>query len=721
MAKHPRKRQKLDEDDKRNYKSGQDKVVSRRPLGTSFLADDEAEKDDEERRLESMLFGTKFVPRDVAGMGLVASDGEEEGDGEGRDEGDGQLQHLSDSDLFFIDDGAPAPIYDSDPGSIESRDEYGDVEEEGEGEGVEGVEGVEGEGDLGSRNSDSEDGSPPRSRSLAPSAGSKSTSLAPKFKSKTKPKNHAAWTDLADEPLTVSLATSNPRLRKLRDAPDEDTVSGKEYESRLRRQFERINPQPLWAAKARKAARQRRKKDVLTGDEGSGEEEDEVVLDLSNTTTGILASGRRRTGRSVVLPPEKISIERLRDANQSVQDSNYGQVRSLAFHPSEQVPVLCVGTTDRRIRLFNIDGHTSPLLQTLHVPSLPITSQTSAQFHPSGSSLLLTGPRPFFYTHDLQSGTTTRHARGLWGATFSAASDTTAALLSSFSHNSRKRSRNATSASGPGDGEGKAGGNVKNRGIGEGMEISAFSPYPGDILAVAGRGGHVHLVDWKSGAGQVITSLKCGAAGGGVKSLWWVPPTPSDSPSILGSSSLVETSSRPHLAVLSGDAEVYLWDVGQRRCVRRWKDEGGFKGAGRYMTGAVGHGGDGWLAIGSTSGFINVYGADSFSSNPELTSNPKPMKSIPNLLTPISTLRFNHDAQLLAIASQEKKDAMRLMHLPSLTSFANWPTSSTPLGHVTAVDFSARSEYIVIGNTRGRVLLYHLRDYGISGNAFLMI
>lgn len=164
--------------------------------------------------------------------------------------------------------------------------------------------------------------------------------------------------------------------------------------------------------------------------------------------------------------------------------------------------------------------------------------------------------------------------------------------------------QSSTSIFGLDDGDGSKGGksNAKSGGNGEGMELSAFSPYPGDILAVAGRGGHVHLVDWKSGAGQVVASLKCGAAGGGIKSLWWVPASssPSSDPSPLGSS-LVEpssASSRPHLAVLSGDAEVYLWDVGQRRCVRRWKDEGGFRGAGRYMTGAVGHGGEGWLAIG---------------------------------------------------------------------------------------------------------------------------
>lgn len=110
--------------------------------------------------------------------------------------------------------------------------------------------------------------------------------------------------------------------------------------------------------------------------------------------------------------------------------------------------------------------------------------------------------------------------------------------------------------------------------------------------------------------------------------------------------------------------------------------------------------------------------------------SPKPLKAIANLTTSISTLRFNHDSQLLAIASNTKKDQMRMVsyavlcglvvnskryapqiHLPSLTAFSNWPTSSTPLGHVTSIDFSAGSEYVAIGNNRGRVLLYHLRDF----------
>lgn len=119
----------------------------------------------------------------------------------------------------------------------------------------------------------------------------------------------------------------------------------------------------------------------------------------------------------------------------------------------------------------------------------------------------------------------------------------------------------------------------------------------------------------------------------------------------------------------------------------------------------------GWMAIGSNSGLVNMYSADAFAGTSS-TAQPKPTKTIGNLTTAISTLRFNHDAQLMAIASREKKDAMKLIHLPSLTAFSNWPTSSSPIGHVTAVDFSPRSDYLAIGNTKGRVLLYHLKDYG---------
>lgn len=125
--------------------------------------------------------------------------------------------------------------------------------------------------------------------------------------------------------------------------------------------------------------------------------------------------------------------------------------------------------------------------------------------------MLLTGHRPFYYTYDLQSGNCIRSPRGLWGT-----------------HSANPDSADLS------------------------METCAFSR-TGDVLAVAGRRGYVHIVDWRRGGGQVVGSVKMNAA---VKDLAWTEDS--------------------HLLSLGEDSEVYLWDVGSKRCVRRWKDEGGF-------------------------------------------------------------------------------------------------------------------------------------------------
>ncbi|KAF9447048.1 WD40 repeat-like protein [Macrolepiota fuliginosa MF-IS2] len=623
MAKHPKKKQRLENSSGAPFKTKGTNATLERLL-------DEESKDDEERKLESLLFGVPY-------NSYSPTPGEEGKDG-GR-----PMANLLDSDLFFIDDVHP----------------------------------------LGHSESES--------HSDDDSQLSSSSHTTPKQPTPSKT-GKSAWVDsstIASAVNQISLLSGPSRLRKLRHYADEDTITEKDYETRLRAQFERINPEPTWAQRARERNREEREVggvDVDVDEEGEdGGEEKANVKNLFTSTNGILKAAERRKKTLTVLPSGTLSIERLRDANLSTQNTGSGEVKLVAFHPSDKVPILCVGTADRRVRLYNIDGHTSPLLQTLHIPSLPLTSPTSALFHPSGSSLLLSGPRPYFFTHDLQTGLTTRHDRGLWGTTFSHSSSTLDVGI--------KRSRNARADPGA-----------------ESVHMSSFSP-TGELLAVAaGKGAQVHLVDWKSGAGQVVGSLKC-AGGGSVSGLWWFDGSSTSTSPSLGD--VGDVGSRRHLAVLTSDAEVYLWDVAEQRCVRRWKDEGGFRGAGRVLAGTQTGVGGGYMAVGSSSGLINVYNPSSYSLHPsELDRTPKPIKSIGNLTTAISSLKFNHDAQLLAIASREKKDSMRLIHLPSLTSFANWPTQSTPLGTVTAIDFSPKSEYVAIGNSRGRVLLYHLREYG---------
>ncbi|KAH9850610.1 WD40 repeat-like protein [Lenzites betulinus] len=315
----------------------------------------------------------------------------------------------------------------------------------------------------------------------------------------------SAWTDADDTTLEVSL-TTDKRRRKLRDAVVEDSVGGRDYERRLRRQYEKINPTPEWATNARKrlhtTAGKRRRSAGSSGSDEEEEEDQDVALDSLLSGTGSVLAGRKAR----ILPHGTLSIERLRDANLSAKAE--GQVKAVQFHPSPQVPVLLTAGSDRRLRLFTVDGHTNPHLQTIHIPDLPITK---AMFHPNGTSVLLTGPRPFYYTYDLQTGTTQRSPRGLWGTTFA---NTQAAQ----------------------DGS---------------MDICAFDN-TGSVLAVAGRRGLVHLVDWRAGGGQVVGSLKMNS---GARSLWW---------------------SGEELLTLGEDSEVYVWDVGQRRCLRRWKDDGGY-------------------------------------------------------------------------------------------------------------------------------------------------
>ena len=63
------------------------------------------------------------------------------------------------------------------------------------------------------------------------------------------------------------------------------------------------------------------------------------------------------------------------------------------------------------------------------------------------------------------------------------------------------------------------------------------------------------------------------------------------------------------------------------------------------------------------------------------------------------------------MASKMKRNALRLIHLPSMTVFQNWPTAQTPLHYVHSLAFSPGGGMLAVGNARGRVLLYRLHHY----------
>lgn len=480
---------------------------------------------------------------------------------------------------------------------------------------------------------------------------------------------HAAWTDADDEQIMVPLAGVGARapdgsmrgvkkLRKLRTNPGEQVISGAEYQRRLRRQYERMHPRPAWASVA-----------PSTGESSAWSAP--LLSDLLSAESGLVSRGMTRR-----LTPDRLDVERLRDANEAQERAEEpAAIEHIAFHPSARSHVLLTASRDRRVRLFQINGSTNPLLETLHVPDLPIKT---AQFHPSGQSVLIAGNRPYLYAYDIRSGKTIR--------------------------------------SSPWRGAGKvvssAGGTEVDAGAERDLSFVRFEPGADSrLVAIGGRRGQVHLVDWgaggvtANGGGQRIGELRMNAPLAGMT---WAPST-----------------STPRLLTLSTEGRVHVWDVRNRACPVTAFDPGlfGAKGLECASSSLVP---SAW-AVGSSSGVVNVYGGaddrvttsatlDGLVDTPvaapvtddvRLTSR----RALGNLTTAITTMRFSHDAQLLAIASRNKKDALRMVHVPTLQTYSNWPTAGTPLGHVTALDFSSESRYMAIGNSRGRVLLYALRSY----------
>ncbi|XP_036195279.1 U3 small nucleolar RNA-associated protein 18 homolog isoform X3 [Myotis myotis] len=151
------------------------------------------------------------------------------------------------------------------------------------------------------------------------------------------------------------------------------------------------------------------------------------------------------------------------------------------------------------------------------------------------------------------------------------------------------------------------------------------------------------------------------------------------------------------------DGEVYVWDVNSRKCLNRFVDEGSLYG----LSIAASRNGQ-YVACGSNCGVVNIYSQDSCLQE----TNPKPIKAIMNLVTGVSSLTFNPTTEILAIASEKMKEAVRLVHLPSCTVFSNFPVfKQKNLSLVHTMDFSPRSGYFALGNEKGRALLYRLHHY----------
>ncbi|KAJ5809383.1 uncharacterized protein N7503_001601 [Penicillium pulvis] len=471
----------------------------------------------------------------------------------------------------------------------------------------------------------------------------------------------AIWYDSDDERLAVSLA-SQAKLRKLRVVESEDVISGKEYTRRLRRQFQRMHPTPEWANPELAAMRRNANSDSdASGEEMDSDEEDEqlsmqpLAKLLQNATDLTRVEDNARSGGKRKLRQEVLDIQRLKDVGKAQPSS----VDSLNFHP--HYPILLSSGPAATLFMHHISPSApspNPLLTSLHIKRTPI--HTSAFAPPTGNKIFASGRRRYFHIWNMDTGKVD-----------------------------------------------KVNGTADRKEEQKSMERFKLSPcgrYIGLVGTSRKGGGLINILD--SSTAQWIAQVRVDGRGGVADFAWW--------------------SDGEGMTVASKNGEVSEWDGRLRRVVARWLDAGAVGTTVLTLGGRSGRlelGGDRWVAVGSSSGVTNIYDRRDWAaayanasqaekdgpSQAGIPRSPTPARVLDQLTTPISHLVFAPDGQMLVMASRWKRDALRLVHLPSCTVYRNWPTSNTPLGRITSVAISPNSEQLAVGNEQGRIRLWEIR------------
>lgn len=456
-----------------------------------------------------------------------------------------------------------------------------------------------------------------------------------------------AWEDSDDDRLVISLA-GNPRLRKLRVSEAEDTVSGREYAKRLRRQFQRLNPVPEWASASEPPAKRRRRSSASSVSSEDDMDMDEESLSaqplaqlLRSSSSLINASAASKRGK---LRPEVVAIQRTRDIPM-VQPSS---IDSLQFHPVH--PVLLSSGPASTLYLHHISADSlptpHPLLTSVHIKHTPL--YTSAFLGPAGDKIFFSGRRHYFHTWDLETGNIAKVTR-VYG----------------------QKDEQKTM---------------------ERFKLSPCGRYMGLVASSKKGGGIVNVLD--ANTTQWIAAARIEGRNGVADFAWW--------------------RDGEGMTIAGKGGEVGEWSIQSRSFVALWHDHGAVGTSVLTLGGKTGQkelGGDRWVIIGSSSGIVNIYDRQPWVEKGvvKIPERPEPRRVLEQLTTPTSCLEISPDGQLLVISSKWKRDALRLIHLPSCTVYRNWPTVQTPLGRVTSVAFNAGSDLLAIGNEQGKIKMWEIR------------
>ena len=531
----------------------------------------------------------------------------------------------------------------------------------------------------------------------------------------------------------------------MRNTEAEDVINGREYIKRLRRQYEQLHPAPRWAkgnanARGQSNGRLGRRS---SGGSGSGDSEDNnaggeindsdsalipqpastrALADLLRNAGALVqppTSAQQRSFRVLKLRPEIINIERLKDVTARGPSS----VDSLHFHP--KYPLLLFSGPSSTVSVHHISPdhqpQPHPLLTSVHVKDTPLHStafhcpkKSDGDTNDDATTIYLSSRRRYIHSWSLSSGRISKISRPL---------------------NSNPHLRTTQRST-------------------ETFRLSPCGRYIGFVGSARKGGGHINVFSVSAGM-QWMSSCRVDSRDGVADFAWW--------------------SDGNGFVVAGKNGECSEYDIRERRVVNRWVDDGAVGttvialGGGRDATGddrkpkrnskkskqRLPLGGDRWVAIGSSSGIVNIYDRSRWFSTPQPDSStvddeplsetrqisasnaasavfspppfPTPTRTLTQLTTSITSLFITSNifngSELLIMASRHKKGALRLVHLPSCTVYRNWPTQQTPLGRVASVASSkvvfgkdggkynsvGSSMLLAIGNDQGAVRLWEIR------------
>lgn len=196
----------------------------------------------------------------------------------------------------------------------------------------------------------------------------------------------AAWNDPDDAKLEVDLTLRN-RTKKLRRSDAEGSVTGAEYEQRLRDQFTKLHGSASWAERTHGARED---------DASSDSEEDVGFSDLPATSANPLADSF-----SVGLRPGKLDMKTLQrvEIPALAGGEKAAVVQMLQFHPDSEL-MLTAGL-DKTVRIFSADGSENSRVAAYFFKKFPITG---AAFTPDGDQVLITGRDTKMWGLDVRTG-----------------------------------------------------------------------------------------------------------------------------------------------------------------------------------------------------------------------------------------------------------------------------------------------------------------------------